>query len=148
MQQPLRHRQILPRQLLKLALALADRSGDWRAVALVFARTAARHDRNNGRSGMPPRSPRVGQVAVPDGVGMSRKLAPPQIHQQERQVVEHVDAGNLVVELDRVEQRRAAVEQDDVAQVEIAVALPDEATVTSRVEQATMPLEVLARAPR
>ena len=50
----------------------------------------------------------------------------PQVHQQERQVVAHVDAGDLVVELDRVEERRPAVQQHDVAQVQIAVALPDE----------------------
>ena len=97
------------------------------AVALVFARTAARHDRNSGSSASPPRSPRLREIAVPHHVGVARQPPSPEIHQQERQVVADVGAGDLVVELDAVEQRRPPVEQHDVAQVQIAVALAHEA---------------------
>ncbi len=65
---------------------------------------------------------------------MPRQLPPPEVHEEERQVVEHVDARNLVVELNGVEEGRAAVEQDDVPKVKVAVALPDKSSVASRVE--------------
>ena len=70
----------------------------------------------------------LGQVAVHHDVGVAWQLPAPEIHQQERQVVQDVDAGDLVVELDAVEQRRPPVEQDDVAQMQVAVALADEAS--------------------
>ena len=50
-----------------------------------------------------------------------------QVHEQEGQVVEHVDAGEIVVELDAVEQDRAVAEQHDVGEVEVAVAVADAA---------------------
>ena len=53
-------------------------------------------------------------------------LSPPEIHQEKREIVQDVGAGDLVVELDAVEQRRPPVQQHDVAQMEIAVTLADE----------------------
>ena len=95
------------------------------AVALVLARTAARHERNNGSNDRPSKSP------VSPGNGSRRRShggepTAPEIHEQKRQVVEDVGAGDLVVELDAVEERRPAVEQHDVAQVQVAVTLPHE----------------------
>jgi hypothetical protein len=65
---------------------------------------------------------------------VSRQVAPPEIHEQEGEVVQHVDAGEIVVELDRVEESRSSVDQDDVTQVEIAVTLADESRCAAIVE--------------
>ena len=58
---------------------------------------------------------------------MPRQSSPPEIHQQERKTYKDVRARDFVVELDAIEEGRGPVEQHDVAQMEIAVALPDEA---------------------
>ena len=55
-----------------------------------------------------------------------------QVHQQEGEVVEHVAGGDPVVELDGVEQHRLAVDQHDVAEMQIAVAAPHQALARSR----------------
>ena len=67
-----------------------------------------------------------GEVAVPHDVGMTRQSPPPEIHQQKREIVQDIRTGDLVVELDAIEQRWCCVQQHDVAQMEIAVTLPDE----------------------
>jgi hypothetical protein len=72
----------------------------------------------------------------------------PEIHEKERQVVEDVGASDLIVELDAVEQRRAAIEQDDVAKVKVAVALADESRVAPAVQQCAMPVERAASLAR
>ena len=72
-----------------------------------MARMAARSDRNRGRSASPAMIARALQPAV-EQAGCGRTVALlDQVHQQEGQIVEHVDAGKLVVELDAVEQYRA-----------------------------------------
>ena len=68
-------------------------------------------------------------------VGLDRQSAPEQVHQQEGEVVPDVDARERVVELDGVEQRRRAVEQHDVAEMEVAVQLSHEAAGAARVQQ-------------
>ena len=45
-----------------------------------------------------------------------------QIHDQECDVIEHVDHGQGIVEFDRIEQGRRAVEQTDISKMQIAVA--------------------------
>jgi hypothetical protein len=65
---------------------------------------------------------------------MPRQSTPPQIHQQERQIVQNVDAGDLVVEFNPVEQRRTSIEQNDVSKVEIPVTVAHEAVDASRLE--------------
>ena len=49
-----------------------------------------------------------------------------EVHEQEGQVVEHVHGGDGLVELDGVEEDGAAVAQDDVAEVKVAVAFANE----------------------
>ena len=94
---------------------------------MTLARITARRERNNGSRARPAWS------AVRSSQPLSRRLrlggmaALEQVHDQEGQVVEHVDAGEIVVELDAVERHRPAVEQDDVAQMQVAVAVADEA---------------------
>ena len=58
-----------------------------------------------------------------------------EIHQQEGEIIEHVDAGEGLAELDAVEERRPPVQEDDVAEMKIAVAMPDLALIASCVEQ-------------
>ncbi len=66
---------------------------------------------------------------------MAAEPAPAEIHQQKGEVVEHVDGGELVVELDGVEQDRLALDLDDVAEVQIAVAVTHIATRRAQSEQ-------------
>ena len=47
-----------------------------------------------------------------------------EVHQQEGEVVKHVDAGEIASEFDAVEQRRLAVDETDIAQMKIAMAVP------------------------
>ena len=63
------------------------------------------------------------------------KPALAEIHQQKGEIVEHVDGGEPVVELDGVEQDRRAVDLDDVAQMQIAVAVAHIAAPRPRLEQ-------------
>src|SRR5574340_1502982 len=76
---------------------------------------------------------------------MTRQAAAPEIHEQERHVVQHVRAGDPIVEFDAVEQRRPALEQYDVAQVQVAVALPYEPRCTTLVQYASARVEFGAR---
>ena len=59
----------------------------------------------------------------------------PRSIRQKGEIVEHVDGGEPVVELDGVEQDRRAVDLDDVAQMQIAVAVAHIAAPRSRLEQ-------------
>ena len=60
--------------------------------------------------------------------------------------VENVGTGDFVVELDAIEERRSAVEEHDVAQVQVAVALAHESRGTPLVEQGCMMVEFRTRA--
>ncbi len=61
------------------------------------------------------------QVAVKGEVGLRMQPSVPQVHQQERQVVEDVGGREVVVEFQAIEQGRFAFDQADVAQVEVPV---------------------------
>src|ERR1700720_2410708 len=58
-----------------------------------------------------------------------------QIHQQKREVVENVDAGEGLVELEAIEQCRFAVQKADIAKMQIAVAMAHLTGCTAAVEQ-------------
>ena len=62
------------------------------------------------------------QIAVEHDVGGGSLPMPVEIHQQEGQIVERVDGGDGLVELDGVEQDGPAAPQHDVAEVQVAVA--------------------------
>ena len=49
----------------------------------------------------------------------------PEVHERKGEVVEHIGGGERVVELDGVEQDRPPPEQNDVAQVKVAMAVPN-----------------------
>ena len=58
-----------------------------------------------------------------------------EIHQQKGDIVEHVDGGEPVVELDGIEQGGRAIDLDDIAQMQIAVAVAHIAASRPRLEQ-------------
>ena len=64
----------------------------------------------------------VGLVEIPVQQDVCRLplIAVPQVHQQESQIVQHVDGGEALIELETIEQGRNAVPQADVAQDEVA----------------------------
>ena len=76
-------------------------------------------------------------------VGMRREAAVDpgakgEVHQQERQIVKHVDARETVVEFDAVENDRASVDFGDVAEMQVAVAVAHPAGVAPRIHQRMM----------
>jgi len=66
---------------------------------------------------------------------VSAEPALAKIHEQKGKVVENVDGGKRVVELDGIEQDGSAVDLDDVAQMEIAVAVAHIACTRPRPQQ-------------
>ena len=75
------------------------------------------------------------EIGVEHGVGVRPQSALAEIHQEKGEIVEHIDRGEPIVELDRVEQDRRAVDLDDVAQMQIAVAVAHIASPGPRLEQ-------------
>ena len=65
------------------------------------------------------------EIPVGNEVGVVSKSQVPQVHQKEGEIIEHVDCGDLIIEIDAVEQGRPAFEHADVAQMQIAVAEAD-----------------------
>lgn len=61
------------------------------------------------------------EVAVHHEIGELWETAMPKVHQQEGKVVQNIDAGDLVIEFDAIEEARLAIEKADVAQVQIAM---------------------------
>ena len=49
-----------------------------------------------------------------------------QIHQREREIVEHIRGGDSGIELDGIEQQRFAVHECNVGEMKIAVTMPHE----------------------
>ena len=84
---------------------------------------------NSGRVARPFSSRSISgkphRIAVEDQVRLRRKTLLPQVHQQEGEIVEDVDGGDQLVELDGVERGRHAIEERDVAEMEVAMATPD-----------------------
>src|SRR6266567_2808670 len=62
------------------------------------------------------------EIAIEGEVCEFLKPAMLQVHQQEGEIIEDVDAGEFLGEFEAVEQYRLTVEQADVPQVKIAVA--------------------------
>src|SRR4029077_1139715 len=78
---------------------------------------------------------RCAKINVEHAVGGLRKLALDKIHQQEGEVVEHIAGGHERIELERVERDRAALDQRDVAEVQITVAAANETLGPAREQQ-------------
>jgi hypothetical protein len=58
-----------------------------------------------------------------------------QVHEQESQVIEHIDIRDEAAEFDAVEKRRVPADEADVAQMQIAMAVADLAGAAARVQQ-------------
>jgi hypothetical protein len=71
------------------------------------------------------RPPRLAEIAIEHDIGCYRQFALDQVHQQEGEIIEHVAGGDPGVEFDGVEQHRRAIEQNDIAKMQIAVAARD-----------------------
>ena len=69
------------------------------------------------------------------------EVALDQIHQQEREIVQHVAGCDQRIELDRVERDRLAVDQRDVAEMQIAVAAQDPSGRAAPHEQRCEPIK-------
>src|SRR5271165_4114941 len=86
------------------------------------------------------------QIMIQDGVRLMGKSAMPEVHQEKGEIVENVDIGKPGIELDGIEQPRLALPQDDIAQMQIAVALPDKALLLASRHQSLARVKVLAKA--
>jgi hypothetical protein len=67
---------------------------------------------------------------------------PVEIHQQERQVVQRIDGGELLVEFDRVVEHRLPVPEHDVPEMEVAVAAPHAAAAGALLQRRLGPAEL------
>ena len=76
---------------------------------------------------------------------MSSEIALPEIHHRKSEIVENVAGGDRVVELDGVERRRLAVNQREIAEMQIAVATPDPPARAARAQQRRHAFERRAR---
>ena len=104
-----------------------------RAIATT-ARTPARQARNNGRAGKPldlAADRLEGNVGIQHRVGGLAIAAGIEIHEQEGEIVEHVDGGERLAELERIERHRRVVDEHDIAEVEVAVAATHAAGIAS-----------------
>ena len=70
-----------------------------------------------------------------------------QIHQQEGKVVKGIDGGQCLVELDGVIERRLPMVENNVCQVEIAVAAADEPVRCTRFEDSGGTFDLTSSAP-
>ena len=108
---------------------------------------AARHGQEERQQGEPGVVPGGVEIAVEKALRQRPQAAVAEVHQREGDVVEGVDRGERRVELETVEQDRAAIPEHDVAEMEIAVAMADLARMAPLLEQIAAPLELGARAP-
>ena len=97
---------------------------DVRRFDLGADRRAQAHEEGQGGEPVEFVRPAEREIARQQPVGRGALVALPQVHQREGEIVEDVAGGDVGVERDRVEQGRLAVDQRDVAQVQVAVAAP------------------------
>jgi hypothetical protein len=72
---------------------------------------------------------------------MCRQAASPQIHKKKCQVIEDISASDIVIKFDRIEKRWMAVDQDNIAQMHVAVTLPNETRLAPFIEVSTEAVE-------
>ena len=69
---------------------------------------------------------------------MDTQLPPPQVHQKKGDVVQDIDARDVVVEFDAVEERGHAAQQADVSQMQVAVAFAHQPSASPTVQPCGM----------
>lgn len=78
-------------------------------------------------------------------MGVHPQRAVLEVHEQEGDVVEHVDARHLVAELDAVEQGGPAVDETDVSEMQVAMATTNESLRAASHQPIGLTLERLMR---
>ena len=68
-----------------------------------------------------------------------------EVHKQEGQIVKDIDAGDLLAELDAVEEQRPTMPEHDVAEMQIAVAAPHPPHGPAAIEQTAQPFQPAQR---
>ena len=114
-----------------------------RAIATT-ARTPARQARNSGRhvEALDLASDGLERhVGVEHHVGRLAIAARIEIHEQKGEVIQHVDGGQRLAELEGVERHGHVVDQHDVAEVQIAVAAAHAAGIAARDKEGLGTLE-------
>ena len=117
-----------------------------RLIGTGLIRTRERNDGANGsahgekqRQGAQPVKlvPKRGtcHIGVEDMACRRTLPALDQIHQQKCKIIQHIDRGECLVELERVEWHRPALDENDITEVEIAVAATDGTLERAGVEQ-------------
>ncbi len=92
-----------------------------------MARTAARTERKSGSSARPGIVLDPIVVGLQEGQRRGAIATIDQVHEQEGDIVEQVDLRERLIELDAVEQHRSTAEQHDVLEVQVTVAVANEA---------------------
>ena len=75
---------------------------------------------------------RLREIAVEHHIRGGREIAGDEIHQQKGQVVQDIAGGDHRVELDGVEQDRLAVDECDIAEMQVAMQAANKATRAAR----------------
>ena len=83
------------------------------------------------------------QVAIENGIGGITAAMAHEIHEQECQVIENVDGGDLVAELYGIKKDGTIVNDDNVAAVHVAMATAHQAFASAPVEQRFQALQRL-----
>ncbi len=76
------------------------------------------------------------QIPVEHVVGCRTLTMMDEIHQQKGEIIEGIDGCHLVAELQRIKQRRLTLPDDDVGQVQVAMAPPESPLANPRLQQA------------
>ena len=95
-------------------------------AAVTLARMAARTDINSGSKAKRVEIVVIGalaEIAIEHDIGERRQPARDHVHQQKRQIVKQIDGRKLRIEFEGVEQHRRIVDQNDIAEMQIAVAV-------------------------
>lgn len=106
------------------AIARPSPSGDRPRGDHLCADGGAHRDkqRQRGEPVIVLEPPGLGEVAVEHDVGRQRQIALVQVHEQEGEVVKHVARRDQRIEFHRVERNRPAIDQGDIAEMQVAVA--------------------------
>ena len=80
-------------------------------------------------------APGLGEIAVEHDIGRRLQASLDEVHQQEGEVVEHVAGGDERIEFEGIERHRPAVDERDIAEMQVAVSAADEAARSARQQQ-------------
>jgi hypothetical protein len=127
-----------------LTLGLVVRLRALRRCNLGADRRAHRHEEGQGAERVEVAiALGLDQIAVENGIGRARKPALLEVHQQESEIVKHIARSDQRIELDRVEQHRLAVDQRDIAEMQVAMTVPHQQGFAAPAQQRYQPCKGL-----